>query len=248
MRINEDFIDNIESEEMTEDTVSAQEELMTPKEFYMKYAPKSTHMVTVEMFVNSQTLRYMPVVRDRFEKLLDFYYRKHSEIQAVCLMRPENSLYEEEYLKYGIVYEIPDNHHRCPLYEFDDSEFVEPDKEQVILKSCISSLPPNEIKRYLNFSAALYNMCTSEASVKFGTPVVYLSNNVDNFEGVEFSYQESEVSNVPYRLLKGLDRFNHDNQIKILDDLDNKIIGSCVRFEMLKEIQKWYDEQIKFKS
>ena len=91
-------------------------------------------------------------------------------------------------------------------------------------------------------------MCTSENTVKFWTPVVYLSNSVDNFEGVEFSYQESEVSKVPYRLLKGLDRFNHDNQLKILDDLDNKIIGSCVRSEMLKEIKKWYDEQNKFRS
>ena len=219
---------------------------MTPKEFYRKYAPKSTHMVTVEMFVNSQTLRYLPVVRDCFEKLLDFYYRKHSEIQAVCLKRPESSLYEDEYRKYGIVYEIPDNNHSCPLYEFDND--LGPGEEQVILKACISSLPPNEIKRYLNFSSALYNLTESDIPVLFGPPVVYLSNNVDNFEGIEFSYQESEVSNVPYRLLKGLDRFNHDNQLKILNDLDNKIIGSCVRSEMFKEIEKWYDEQIKFRS
>ena len=123
-----------------------------------------------------------------------------------------------------------------------------PGNEQVILKACISSLPPNEIKRYLNFSSALYNLSVSDIPVPFGPPVVYLSNNVDNFEGIEFSYQESEVSKVPYCLLKGLDNFNHDNQLKILDDLDNKIIGSCVRSEMFKEIEKWYDEQIKFRS
>ena len=60
---------------------------MTPKEFYKKYAPSSTHMVTVEIFVSRDTLRFIPIVKQKFEKILDFYYKEHSEIQIVCVSK-----------------------------------------------------------------------------------------------------------------------------------------------------------------
>ena len=242
MRINEDYIEDITSDEMVSDEVKASEVLMTPKEFYKKYAPSSTHMVTVEIFVSRDTLHFIPTVKQKFEKILDFYYKEHSEIQIVCVSKTQDSFFEDEYRELEVVFEKPDK----PIFYEDDRYNDNSNyEEQIVFKSCIKSMPPNEIKRYLNFSVALINLMNFKSNtISWGYPVVYLSNGEDNFEGVDFNYNDSVVNELPYELVNKQTNFNHNAQKKILDDLDEKIIGTCVRYETFKLIEKWYEEWV----
>ena len=82
-KINEDFLDAIDTNEVTRPDVevTAEENPLTPKQWNRKYVHEYSHMIVLfRMLVGVNAERAIPKIKALFEKVLDMYYPDHAPV------------------------------------------------------------------------------------------------------------------------------------------------------------------------
>lgn len=242
-KINEDFLDTVDTSEVTHQDVevTAEEEQLTPEQWNRKYIHEYSHMIVLErLMIGIDAERHIPKAKALFEKVLDMYYPDHAPIQIIYT---KNSVYKNMYERAGAQYED------CsPGYSFlVDTDY----KDTVRYKTAVSTFDThNEVRNFLNFAVVMNKLSYKNVggNINSGHVEVYISNGEgewvrpnDSRGDVFLAREYEEVYNMDSQ-----GAFKYSTLNKLVDDLDIKLIGGHTA-EIKEEVYAWYDNIYKAK-
>ena len=245
-RINEDFLDTVDTSDMTQQDVkvTAEEERLTPQQWNSKYVHDYTHMIVLfRVMPDLNAARDIPRVKALFEKVLDMYYPDHAPIQVIYT---HDNVYKNVYEKGGAQKE------ECGrgISFLADTDY----KNSVRFKTAVNTYDTrNEVRNFLNFAVVMNKLSykTVGSQTQGGHVEVYLSNGEGDWErpGGVASFSDIFL-NREYEEVFKMDSqgaFKYSTLDGLIEDLDVKMIGGHVA-EIKEEVYAWYDDIYKAKN
>ena len=243
-RINEDFLDTVDTGELTQQDVkvTAEEERLTPQQWNSKYVHDYTHMIVLfRVMPDLNAARDIPRVKALFEKVLDMYYPDHAPIQVIYT---HDNVYKKVYEEGGAQFED------CGwgVSFLADTDY----KNSVRFKTAVNTYDArNEVRNFLNFAVVMNKLSykTVGSQTQGGHVEVYLSNGEGDWERPNGNRGDLFL-NREYEDVFKMDSqgaFENSTLNQLVDDLDAKMIGGHYT-KIEKEVYAWYDDIYKAKN